>query len=96
LGGYNLSDPPPLARIRTRDGILYIVRDPGEGFDVGALPHAAIAHPADPVRHIAYRAEHGMRPGGFGLLMARGLVDELLHSSKGNETLIKYLRPPDL
>jgi hypothetical protein len=34
-----------------------------------------------------------LRPGGFGLLMTRQLVDEMIYSQAGNEVLlIKYLR----
>jgi len=33
-----------------------------------------------------------MRPGGFGVLLARQLVDELIYGQDGNEVLlIKYL-----
>jgi anti-sigma regulatory factor (Ser/Thr protein kinase) len=36
-----------------------------------------------------------MRPGGFGLLMARKLVDELIYNEQGNEVvLVKYLEKP--
>jgi anti-sigma regulatory factor (Ser/Thr protein kinase) len=81
-----------ITRVRTAGMLMYLVRDPGPGFDVTSLPHAAVSSPDDPERHIEYRNEHGMRPGGFGLLVARGLVDELVHNSKGNEAvLIKYL-----
>jgi anti-sigma regulatory factor (Ser/Thr protein kinase) len=32
-----------------------------------------------------------MRPGGYGLLLAKGTVDELIYSELGNEVLlIKY------
>jgi anti-sigma regulatory factor (Ser/Thr protein kinase) len=35
-----------------------------------------------------------MRPGGFGILLTRSFVDELLYNEKGNEALlIKYLHP---
>jgi anti-sigma regulatory factor (Ser/Thr protein kinase) len=38
------------------------------------------------------REGKGLRPGGFGLLMARQLVDELLYNEKQNEVVfIKYL-----
>ena len=34
-----------------------------------------------------------MRPGGFGIMMTRQLVDELIYNEQGNEVLlIKYLR----
>jgi anti-sigma regulatory factor (Ser/Thr protein kinase) len=33
-----------------------------------------------------------MRPGGFGMLLAGKIVDEMLYNEKGNEViLIKYL-----
>jgi two-component system, OmpR family, response regulator len=33
-----------------------------------------------------------MRPGGFGILLARKIVDEMLYNERGNEVLlIKYL-----
>ena len=46
----------------------------------------------DPAAHIMQREEQGMRPGGFGLLLAGGIVDELIYSEIGNEVLlIKYV-----
>ena len=51
--------------------------------------------PEDLLSHVAVREEKGMRPGGFGLLMARKLVDELIYSEQGNEVvLVKYLEKP--
>jgi len=47
----------------------------------------------DPVRHISFREASGLRPGGYGVLLAKHLVDELMYSEKGNEVLlVKYLR----
>jgi anti-sigma regulatory factor (Ser/Thr protein kinase) len=38
------------------------------------------------------REAEGMRPGGYGLLLASGTVDELIYSEIGNEVLlIKYV-----
>jgi hypothetical protein len=35
-----------------------------------------------------------MRPGGFGVLLAQKLVDELIYNHEGNEVLlVKYLNP---
>ena len=61
------------------------------------LPQSALSNPEDePFVHIAYRAAHGIRPGGFGILMSRELVDDLLYNEKGNEVLlIKYLNLED-
>jgi anti-sigma regulatory factor (Ser/Thr protein kinase)/CheY-like chemotaxis protein len=81
-----------VSAIRTARTIVYYVKDPGPGFDRDGLAHAAVSNPADdPVAHIAARAEQGLRPGGFGLLLARKVVDELIYSERGNEVLlIKY------
>lgn len=82
-----------ITRVRTAGMLMYLIRDPGEGFDPADLPHAAISNPDDPMQHILYRDAHGMRAGGFGLLAAKGFVDDLVHNSKGNEAvLIKYLK----
>lgn len=78
-----------------RDGLQLLsaranyVRDPGPGFSLDDLPHAAVGNPPDdPLAHAAHRERLGLRPGGFGLLLARGVVDELLHSEKANEVLL--------
>ncbi len=81
-----------ITRIKTPEALLYLIRDPGEGFDFDKLPHAAISHPDDPVRHVVFRDEHGMRPGGFGLLVASGMVDRVLHNAKGNEAMLMQFR----
>ncbi len=46
-----------------------------------------------PLAHMQRRAERNMRAGGFGILITRSLVDELIYSERGNEVvLIKYLQ----
>jgi anti-sigma regulatory factor (Ser/Thr protein kinase)/CheY-like chemotaxis protein len=79
--------------VRARHMVTCHITDPGQGFTLDEIPHAAIANPADdPIRHIALREERGMRPGGFGVLLAQQLVDELIYGQDGNEVLlIKYL-----
>jgi anti-sigma regulatory factor (Ser/Thr protein kinase) len=38
------------------------------------------------------RQDKGIRPGGFGILMAKQMVDELLYNEAHNEVLfVKYL-----
>lgn len=65
-----------------------VIRDQGTGFDPGHLPHAASE--VDPIGHLDIREKLGLREGGFGLMISRGLVDELRHNEVGNEvTLIK-------
>src|SRR5271165_1912539 len=78
---------------RTARLVLYQIRDPGPGFAVESMEHAAVGNPVgQPFRHVEYRNSHGMRPGGFGILLARKIVDEMLYNERGNEVLlIKYL-----
>ena len=74
--------------------LLYRIADPGEGFDIDRLAHAAISNPDDdPLEHASRDGEDlGLRPGGLGLVMTRALVDELIYNEKRNEVvLIKYL-----
>lgn len=81
-----------LSYIRTARSIVYYIRDPGEGFSMDSLAHAAVSTPDDPVRHVALRNQMGIRPGGFGMLLTKNFADELMYSRKGNEVIfIKYL-----
>jgi anti-sigma regulatory factor (Ser/Thr protein kinase)/CheY-like chemotaxis protein len=73
--------------------VSILVRDSGAGFDRDNLPHAA--RPGDPTSHLKVRAERNLRDGGFGILMASGLVDHLCYNDSGNEALlVKYLPHP--
>lgn len=79
--------------VRARHMVTCHITDPGPGFTLDEIPHAAIANPDDdPTRHVVLREEQGMRPGGYGVLLAQRLVDELIYGQNGNEVLlIKYL-----
>ena len=92
-GGLDPNQQVEIAYLRARHMVTCLITDPGEGFAMDKIPHAAVANPDDdPVRHVEYRESLGMRPGGFGVLLAQHLVDELVYGEKGNEvTLIKYL-----
>jgi anti-sigma regulatory factor (Ser/Thr protein kinase) len=82
-----------ISLVRGQRAVVCLIEDPGNGFSFDALTHAAIANPSgDPTHHIGIRSQHRQRPGGFGILMARNLVDEILYSEKGNQVLfVKYL-----
>ncbi len=74
--------------VRTARSLIVQIRDPGPGFSLDVLPHAAISNPEDsPTRHVEFRVEQGQRPGGFGILMSRNLVDELVYNERGNAVL---------
>ena len=89
-------DPTHKVRVsylRARRMILYRIADPGPGFAIDDLPHAAIGQSGDnPIQHMQVREEKGIRPGGFGLMMVRASVDELLYNEQRNEVVfVKYL-----
>ncbi len=72
--------------------ITLIITDQGPGFNPRNLPHAASDE--DPIGHIEIRNELGLREGGFGIMLARGLVDEFRYNKLGNEvTLVKHFDP---
>jgi anti-sigma regulatory factor (Ser/Thr protein kinase)/CheY-like chemotaxis protein len=79
--------------LRARQMVAARIKDPGEGFSPKEnLDMAANNPPDDPLRHVKHREEHGMRPGGYGVLLAKNLVDEVFYTEKGNEVLlIKYV-----
>lgn len=84
-----------IACLRSQRMLLYRIADPGQGFKVEELPHAAISYAGDPMAHMQVRDEKGLRPGGYGLLTVRATVDELLYNEKRNEVVfVKYLDPP--
>jgi anti-sigma regulatory factor (Ser/Thr protein kinase) len=79
---------------RTARAIVFHFRDPGDGFDREDLKHACAAPTADDVLASAMqRSENGLRPGGFGMLIVRQIVDELVYNERGNEVLmVKHLK----
>lgn len=89
-------DPTRKVRIsclRAKRMLLYRISDPGEGFDIERLKHAATSNPPDkPFDHAAVRERQGLRPGGLGLAITRALVDELIYNEARNEVVfVKYL-----
>src|SRR5262249_1992577 len=94
--GFQSESVAEVSAVRTSRSILYYYRDPGPGFQVEGLPHAAVSNPSDdPLRHLEYRAAAGIRPGGFGILLTKHLVDQIIYSERGNEViLIKHTDIP--
>jgi anti-sigma regulatory factor (Ser/Thr protein kinase)/CheY-like chemotaxis protein len=91
--GFDSEKVVEVTAARTKRAIVYHFRDPGTGFDRERLAHAANAPtPDEIIATAARRAELGMRPGGFGMLIARQVADELVYNERGNELLlIKHL-----
>ena len=92
---FNATQHVSISYLRAKHMVLCRVKDPGEGFSLQEARHAAIMNPpSDPIRHTALREKEGLRPGGFGILLTKHIIDELIYSETGNEVvLIKYLSP---
>jgi CheY-like chemotaxis protein len=81
-----------ISYLHARRMVLYRIADPGPGFKIEELTHAAVAYSPGDLTHTVVRQDKGIRPGGFGILMAKQMVDELLYNEAHNEVLfVKYL-----
>jgi anti-sigma regulatory factor (Ser/Thr protein kinase)/ActR/RegA family two-component response regulator len=82
-----------VAYVRSKRAVACRVKDPGHGFPLDELRRSAGANPSDePLRHLDERKKEGLRPGGFGILLEKHVIDELIYGESGNEViLIKYL-----
>jgi CheY-like chemotaxis protein/anti-sigma regulatory factor (Ser/Thr protein kinase) len=92
-GGLDSNRKVRVTYVRLRRMVLYRIADPGPGFKIEELAHAAVNYPIEKVGESArVREEMGLRPGGFGILTSRALVDELVYNEAHNEVLfVKYL-----
>jgi anti-sigma regulatory factor (Ser/Thr protein kinase)/ActR/RegA family two-component response regulator len=91
--GFDADKVIEVTAAKTGRAIVYHFKDPGQGFDRGNLQHATPSAAPEAVLTTALaRAEQGLRPGGFGMLIARQVADELVYNEPGNEVLlIKHL-----
>ena len=91
--GFDAEKVVEVTAARTARAIVYHFKDPGAGFDYTDLEHAtASASPESIMSAAARRAERGLRPGGFGMLIARQVADEIVYNESGNEViLIKHI-----
>jgi anti-sigma regulatory factor (Ser/Thr protein kinase) len=91
--GFDPEKVVSVTAIRTDRAIVYHFRDPGAGFTSARLDGSALSNTAaDPIAHLERRAELGLRPGGFGMLLTKQIVDEMFYNERGNEVvLIKRL-----
>ena len=92
-GHFDPSKYVEVCYVRTKHVLMARIKDPGDGFTLEEVRHAAIGNPPDdPLAHVKMRNDEGMRPGGYGVMLAKNLVDELIYGEKGNEVvLVKYL-----
>ena len=87
--GFDPEKVVSVTAIRTDRAIVYHFRDPGAGFTSARLDSSALSNTgADPIAHLERRAEMGLRPGGFGMLLTKQIVDEMFYNERGNEVLL--------
>lgn len=91
--GFDPSQYVELAFVRSKRAVTCRVKDPGQGFSLEELRHAAVtSSPPNLFDHVAIREAKGLRPGGFGIMLAKKLVDELIYNEQGNDVLlVKYI-----
>jgi anti-sigma regulatory factor (Ser/Thr protein kinase)/CheY-like chemotaxis protein len=91
--GFDPAQVIEVSAARTARAIVFHIRDPGQGFDPAALEHAAKGNDPGSVMHVMKTRETaGLRSGGFGMLIVRQIVDEMVYNERGNEVLlIKHL-----
>lgn len=83
-----------IACLRTSRMLLYRIADPGPGFSLKEIDHAAFANP-DPLAYLRARDAKGLRPGGLGIVMVNALADEVLYNEARNEVVfVKFLSAP--
>jgi DNA-binding response OmpR family regulator len=91
--GFDSEKVVEVTAAKTARAIVYHFRDPGSGFNRSDLEHAIQSTQPELILAAAQRREEkGLRAGGFGMMMARQIVDELVYNERGNEVLlIKHL-----
>jgi len=82
-----------ITAIRGKRALIYRIADPGSGFRMDDVTHAAVANPDDPEAHLEAREKLALRPGGFGIVLVRAIADELVYNERHNEVVfVKYLK----
>lgn len=83
-----------ISAIRGKNVLIYHIADPGSGFRMDDVPHAAVSNePGDAMGHLEARERRALRPGGFGIMLVRSIADELIYNEKHNEVVfVKYLK----
>lgn len=68
-----------------KDRIVIRIADEGPGFDPKSIPDPTI----DPIATIENREKVGKRPGGFGIHLARRVMDRVTYNERGNVVFLE-------
>lgn len=80
--------------VRARHMVACHITEPGSGFAFDEMTKSIMRQPLTqptPIRHVALREEQGMRPSGFGVLLAKQVVELLTSSSMGKTATRSFL-----
>lgn len=81
-----------IAYLRTRKFVMCRVADPGSGFQPSEWQYSIGSFALGPIAVNQPRQGPGLRPEGFGMQLAKTLVDELVYNESHNEVaMVKYL-----
>ena len=92
--GFDARKVVEVTAAKTARAIVYHFRDPGNGFSKRVADARGADAPPWTTSSAALdeRAARALRPGGFGMLIARQVADELVYNEQGNEViLIKHI-----
>ena len=64
--------------------IVFKIEDEGEGFSPAGVPDPV----GNPVAHLLERLRQGKRVGGYGLHIARKVMDKVVYNEKGNVVIL--------
>jgi CheY-like chemotaxis protein len=64
--------------------IVFKIEDEGEGFSPAGVPDPV----GNPVTHLLERLRQGKRVGGYGLHIARKVMDKVVYNEKGNVVIL--------
>lgn len=69
------------------DRIVFKIEDEGEGFQPAKLSDPSM----DPLAHIMSRMQSGKRVGGYGVFIAKKLMDDIIFNESGNTVIMTKL-----
>jgi CheY-like chemotaxis protein/anti-sigma regulatory factor (Ser/Thr protein kinase) len=73
-----------ISHVLFQDQFVFKIQDNGEGYDISKI----LDGPEDLVQMETDREDVGKRPGGLGMTMVKGLMDQVVYNLKGNMIIL--------
>jgi DNA-binding response OmpR family regulator len=84
---HQLDKPVRVSYCLFPDEVVFRIEDLGPGFDPSEVPDP-LATPDAPLDLAREREAQGKRPGGFGLAIARNVMDQIIYNGIGNSVVM--------